>query len=187
MDFEVVIPSIKNTVRTTKSIPDGTPTHIISDGSINEARNSGVRRSESDIVVIMDDDIAFSEQSLYDIVDMVDKNSLVGMREETVGLIMGRVMAFHKQLWEETGGFDERLGSHNGDTDFAIKACKQGFKIKRFPQSVFDHEEHSRSVTALDWAWRLVYLSAKHPRWSPHLIDSIVLKPHLASVRFWEK
>lgn len=185
MEFEVVIPSIKEHVKTLDSIPQNITTHVIRDGTLNEARNAGVERADSDVVIIMDDDIAFEESKLYDIANRVTPTTLIGVAEEIVGLVLGRMMAFHKDLWESVGGFDERLRSHNGDTDFAIKAVKKGFHLERVPQYWFDHEEHPRSITPFDWAWRLAYLCLKHPRWSPHLIDSIILKPHMPKIRFW--
>jgi glycosyltransferase involved in cell wall biosynthesis len=184
-DFEIVIPSIKDDILTTDSIPEHIPVHIVSEGTINEARNMGVRQSDAETVVILDDDLSFDESTLYEIVDMSDENTLVGMAEETVGLILGRVMVFKKPLWRDIGGFDERLMSHNGDTDFAIMAKNSGYNIERFPQSWFYHEEHSRSVTTFDRAWRLGYLCLKHPKWAPHLIDSFVFKAHFPSIRFW--
>lgn len=187
MDFDIVIPSIKEDVRTLESIPDGIPTHVVREGSINEARNIGVKRARSDTIIIMDDDLAFSEETLYNILDKVNQDTLVGMAEETVGLILGRVMAFTKGLWKTIGGFDERLRSHNGDTDFAIKAKKSGFQIERFPQTWFDHKEHNRSVTPFDRIWRIAYLSIKHPRWSYRIIDSFILQPHLPWARFWSR
>ncbi|WP_434530816.1 glycosyltransferase family 2 protein [Haloarcula sp. NS06] len=160
MAYEVVIPSIKDEVMTLNSVPEQIPTHVVREGTLNEARNKGVKMCESDIVVILDDDISFSKSTLTDVVELVNKNTLVGMAESMIGLIMGRVMAFNKDLWRAVGGFDEILRSHNGDTDFAIRAVEQGFDLQRIPQSWFDHKEHPRSVTWFDWAWRLVYLSA---------------------------
>ncbi|MBX0296663.1 glycosyltransferase family 2 protein [Haloarcula nitratireducens] len=184
-EFEVVIPSIKENILTTDSIPENIPVHIIGEGTINEARNIGVSKSNAETIVILDDDLSFDKSTLYDIVDMVDENTLVGMAEDTVGLILGRSMVFKKSLWRDIGGFDERLMSHNGDTDFAIRSKKNNYEIKRFPQSWFYHEEHSRSVTTFDRAWRLAYLCIKHPNWAPHLIDSFLLKPHFPWIRMW--
>ena len=171
-DVAVVIPSIKDEIRTLESVPEDVPVTVERTGTLNQARNRGVRDVDADVVVIMDDDIAFSEDLFYSLVDHVDRNALLGVEDWEFGLVAGRVMAFHRELWEDAGGFDERLRSHNGDTDFSIRVHKAGYDIRTVPRSLFDHEEHERSITTWDRAWRLGYLCAKHPRYAPMLLSS---------------
>ena len=173
-DVAVVIPSIKDEIRTLESVPEDVSVIVERTGTLNEARNRGVRNTESDIVVIMDDDIAFSEELFNSLVDHVDPGTLLGVEDWEFGLVAGRVMAFHRDLWEDVGGFDERLRSHNGDTEFSIKVHKAGYDVRTVPRSLFDHEEHERSITTWDRAWRLGYLCTKHPRYAPMLLSSTV-------------
>lgn len=172
----VVIPTIKYRVRTVESIPEGVEFSVYGDqaGTLSEARNMGVRLADAETVVIMDDDIAFSEALFWDVVERVDGETLVGMRDWDFDLVAGRVMAFRKSLWEAVGGFDERLGSHMADSDFAIKAAKAGYSIEQIPQDAIDHEDHERTITTTDRAWRLAYLCAKHPTWAPRLVGAMV-------------
>ena len=170
-NIEVVIPSIKDEILTLESIPDSVPTHVMRDGTLNEARNEGVKRCDSDVVAIMDDDIAFTESLFDDLVGMVDDDSLVGLADPEFGFVLGRVMIFDKSLFEKVGGFDERLQSHNGDTDFALRAHRAGFEVVRVPENIVFHKEHERSITTFDRVWRLAYLCGKHPRYAPLLLS----------------
>lgn len=171
IDVEVVIPSIKDEILTLDSIPDSVPTHVVRDGTLNEARNQGVRQCDTDVVAIMDDDIAFTEALFRDLVDMAEENQLVGLADPEFGFVLGRVMIFHKSLFEAIGGFDERLRSHNGDTDFTLRAHRHGFEIVRVPENIVFHKEHERSITTFDRVWRLAYLCGKHPRYAPLLLS----------------
>lgn len=171
-EVSVVIPSIKEDVLTLESIPDGVSVSVEREGSLNEARNRGVRNADTDLVAILDDDIAFSEELFYALVNEVDRETFVGVADWEFGLIAGRVMIFHKDLWKEVGGFDERLRSHNGDTEFSLKVHDAGYDLIRVPRDLFYHEEHERSITPWDRAWRIAYLCGKHPKYAPHLLVS---------------
>lgn len=174
MNYEVsvVIPSIKNDVLTLESVPEDVSVSVEREGTLNEARNRGVRHADHDVIAILDDDIAFSEALFDDLVGMVDRRTVVGAADWEFGLLAGRVMLFHRDIWREVGGFDERLRSHNGDTDFSIKIHDAGYDLVRFPREIIRHEEHSRSITTRDRAWRLAYLCGKHPEYAPHLLAS---------------
>ena len=171
-DVSVVIPSIKDEILTLESIPEGIPVSVEREGSLNEARNRGVRNADTDIVAILDDDIAFSNDLFYALTNEVNEYTLVGVADWEFGLIAGRVMMFHKDLWRDIGGFDERLQSHNGDTDFSLKAHDAGHDLYRVPRNLFHHKNHDRSITKWDRAWRLAYLCGKHPKYAPHLLSN---------------
>lgn len=173
-DVSVVIPSIKDDVLTLESVPEDVPVSVEREGSLNEARNRGVRNADTDIVAILDDDIAFSEELFYALVDEVDEDVLLGVADWEFGLVAGRVMIFHKSLWRDVGGFDERLRSHNGDTDFSLRAHDARYTIETVPRDLFHHEDHERSITTWDRAWRLAYLCGKHMRYAPYLLSSTV-------------
>lgn len=176
-EVTVIIPTISEDVLTRRSIPDGVPVLITRGGTLNEARNAGVKRAETERVLILDDDVSFSESFFWETVDRIEDNRLIGMVDWNYGLTAGRIMGFTKKTWDEIGGFDERLRSHMGDTDFAIKAHKRGFDIVRIPQSKMDHEGPPGAIertTAFDHAWRGIYLAAKHPRYAPRLFAGMV-------------
>lgn len=171
---EVVIPTIKEDVLTLDSIPESIPTHVIRTGTLNQARNIGVGKCDSDIVVIMDDDIKFSSEFFEYLINISEPDKLIGLADREFGLILGRTMVFFKSLWERLGGFNEKLKSHNGDTDFAIRAHKQGYDVVRLPENIVFHKEHERSVTLYDRLWRILYLSIKYPRYAPLLCTGTI-------------
>lgn len=173
-NVSVVIPSIKDDILTLESVPDDVPVSVEREGSLNEARNRGVRNVDTNIIAILDDDIAFSEGLFNAMVDSVNENVLLGVDDWEFGLVAGRVMIFHKSLWEDVGRFDERLQSHNGDTDFSLRAFDAGYSVETVPRDLFYHEDHERSITTWDRAWRLAYLCGKHPRYAPYILSSTI-------------
>jgi len=173
-ELTVVIPTIKDEVRTLDSIPDHVPVLIEREGSLNEARNRGVRNAETEIVAIMDDDIAFPEETLENLAEQASPDTLIGIEDWDFDLIAGRVMVFYKDLWYDVGGFDERLGSHMGDTEFALKVTKNGYSVEQLPRELFDHKEHKRSITRWDRVWRTIYIAAKHPTASLRLLRGVL-------------
>lgn len=173
----VVIPTIEENdenILTLDSIPSQVPIQIEREGSLNEARNRGVSRLPTDLVIILDDDLRFPPELLDRIENRLDKETLIGMSDWDFGWIAGRLMAFHLDLWKDIGGFDERLGSHMGDTEFAISAWRKGYKLERLPREIIYHEPHSRSITPWDRLWRIAYLSFKHPVAAPKLAMGVV-------------
>lgn len=172
--MDIVIPSNKSTILTTESIPEHVPVHIERDGTLNEARNRGVRNADSDIVAILDDDIQFPPSLLKELEEQAAPEKLLGIADWNYGWVAGRVMVFYKETWENVGGFDETLQSHMGDTEFCLKFLRRGYKIERLPREVFYHEEHDRSITARDHAWRGLYLARKYPKKALHLFSGMV-------------
>lgn len=172
--YSVVIPTARDNVRTLSSIPDDIPVRIERDGSLNEARNIGVSNSGTPVVIILDDDLAFPAGLLDNLAARADPDTLLGIGDWDYGWIAGRCMVFYRSLWRELGGFDERLRSHMGDTDFAIRALRHGFDVEPMPREIFYHEPHERSITAWDHAWRGLYLALKHPIQAPRLAGGML-------------
>lgn len=173
-DVGVVIPSIKEEILTVESVPSEVPVYVEREGTLNEARNRGVSKIDGEIAVVMDDDISFPEETFWELIDRAEPRKLVGMADWNYGWVAGRVMVFHTETWAEVGGFDERLRSHMGDTEFSIKFAKRGWEIESVPQDWFDHREHDRSIGTWDHAWRGIYLAAKYPRYGPKLFTGMV-------------
>jgi hypothetical protein len=176
MNISVVIPTINDDVLTLDSIPDGVNVNVVREGTLNEARNLGVQRAEHNQVVVMDDDLKFDESFLHNLETMIQRDRLVGLEDWDLGLVAGRVMAFHRDTWDEIGGFDERLRSHMGDTDFSLHFEEDPDReIFILPRDIVYHEPHDRSVTTWNRAWRLGYLSVKWPKSAGRLVSSIAL------------
>lgn len=176
-ESEVVIPTLiddRDEILTLDSVPESIPVHIQREGSLNEARNRGVASVDDPTVVVMDDDIGFSEDVFKRLIDLVDRQTLVGLADADFGMLKGRVMAFHTDLWEDIGGYNEDLHSHAGDTDFCIRALQAGYQITRFPDNYVYHREHARSISAWDRLWRLGYLAGYYPRFAPLLFAGVL-------------
>lgn len=175
-DIGVVIPTTEPTdaVRTLDSIPAGVDETIEREGSLNEARNRGVRSLDTDYVAILDDDLSFPEQLITELASRADRDTLLGLADWDFGLIAGRMMVFHRDLWSDVGGFDEQLKSHMGDTEFALAAVRKDYELERLPREVIHHEPHDRSITTTDRVWRVGYLTAKYPTESSRIIGGML-------------
>lgn len=169
-DVSVVIPSIKTNVVTLQSIPQSVDTNVVREGTLNQARNIGVRQAEHDQILILDDDITFSEEFFWDLVGRVEKGTLVGHPDWDFNFVAGRVMAFHRDDWKRLGGFDERLASHMGDTEFSLKFVHGAEGVEHIDPDEVKHEPHERSVTTWDRVWRTLYIAAKYPTSAPDIL-----------------
>lgn len=176
----VVIPTTKPymEVETIDSIPDriieNHNVRLRKEKGIATARNLGVHRTFNDYIIQLDDDIRFSEDLFYEVLEKLDKNTVIGMEDWDFNLIVTRFIAFHRQAFKDVGGFDTLLGSHMEDTDFAIKLEKKGYNIEKIDQDRIEHIDHESRINTYNRAWRLLYLSLKHPKYAPKLIKGVL-------------
>lgn len=170
----IVIPTLEDSPLTLESLPENIPVRVEREGSLNEARNRGVREASTPFVLVMDGDLRFPPELLERFTVRLDEETLVGLADWDFGLIAGRVMGFHQNLWADVGGFSELLGSHMGDTDFALRAWRAGYDLEGVPRELLYHEPHSRSISMWDRVWRLAYLAASHPRDAPRLAKGVL-------------
>lgn len=177
-DVTVVIPTLKQSrsdIPTLESVPEGIPVNLQRESPISAARNRGVERAETEYVIELDDDVRFDRDLWNEVVATVDRDIVIGMEDWDYGLIVTRLIAFHRDAWAEVGGFDERLGSHMEDTDFAIKAKKHGYELVPIDQDRIEHVPHENRITTVDRVWRLGYLCLKHPRYAGRLARGTLL------------
>jgi GT2 family glycosyltransferase len=176
-DIGVVVPTVSDDVLTLDSIPSSVSHRVERTGTLNEARNRGVANTEREVVAILDDDITFSEATFWHLAQVAAEGYLVGMADWDFGLVAGRFMFFPKELWRDVGGFDERLRSHMGDTDFAIRAERAGWPIHDVPQVAVDHDGPPGAldrVSTFDRLWRVGYLTTKYPSELPRIATGMV-------------
>lgn len=176
-DVTVVIPTLKKSrseISTLGSVPEDVSVNIQRESPISAARNRGVERANTEYVVQLDDDVSFGRELWDEIIETVDRKTVIGMEDWDYGLVVTRVIAFHRDAWADVHGFDDRLGSHMEDTDFAIKLDAHGYDLRSIDQSRIDHFPHENRITTADRAWRLAYLCVKHPRYAPLLIRGTV-------------
>lgn len=173
VDITVVIPTLAEDeadIPTLESVPDGVPVNLQREAPISRARNRGVERADTDYVIQLDDDVRFSRDLWDEVVGRLDGDTVVGMADWDYGLIVTRFIAFPRAAWEAVGGFDDRLGSHMEDTDFAIELEKAGYDLDSIDQDRIEHVPHENRISTLDRAWRLAYLCVKHPTYARRLI-----------------
>jgi len=159
-----VIPTIKDSVRTTDSIPVGCPVMLEREGNENEARNRGVRKAETKYIALCDDDIQFTHEFLDKCVSLLDHGVIIGLEDYyPLRWLISRFMMFTKSDWQRIGDFDESV-RHGAETDFCIRAEKMGFKIVRLPRQSVQHFRHERPAYHENhWQW-LWYLWCRHPK-----------------------
>lgn len=159
-----VMPTIRDNVRTTDSIPAGCDVRLEREGNENEARNRGIRNARTPYIALCDDDIGFTHQFLDKCLSLADYGVITGLEDYyPLRWVISRFMVFTKSDWEKIGGFDESV-RHGAETDFCIRAEKLGFKIIRLPRQSVVHFEHERPAyhrNHVKWLW---YLWWRHPK-----------------------
>jgi GT2 family glycosyltransferase len=165
-NVSVVIPTARDHIHTTDTLPSGVEVIVRRDEGLNVARNAGVRAAENDWIVIADDDIDFPTETVVKAVERMDTMTLSGLADfPPLRWIIGRLMIFHRDLWETVGGFDEDR-HHGGDTDFAIRVEKAGGDVIQLDREAVPHydEETGEGMNELEHLEWIAYLVRRHPK-----------------------
>jgi GT2 family glycosyltransferase len=165
-DVTVVVPTVREEVVTTETVPAAAEVLIRRDDGLNVARNAGVEAANNDWVVIADDDIDFPTETVADTLGTMDRRTLAGLADfPPLRWVIGRLMIFHRDLWREVGGFDESR-HHGGDTDFAIRVERHGGRVLRLDRDAVPHydEETGQNMDTVGHLEWLLYLTRRHPR-----------------------
>lgn len=166
-DVTFVVPTNRDKVYTLDSIPEESEV-FVEDGTLtlNEARNSGVRKAKTSLVIVCDDDIVFSRNFIEWVLSQMSDKTLIGLKDYyPMKWCIGRFMCFWKEDWEMVGGFDESRTRYGGDdTDFCIRMKKIGVEIKRIPRDSVEHVYEEKDNPASSVADSLLYLLKKHPK-----------------------
>ena len=168
MPFEnvsVVVPTARDEIHTTDTIPPEAEVVVRRDDGLNVARNAGVEAASNDWIVIADDDIDFPTETVAQAIERMNDRTLAGLADfPPLRWIIGRLMIFHRNLWQTVGGFDETR-HHGGDTDFAIRVEKVGGTVVRLDREAVPHYDEDTGVGMsttehLEW---ILYLVRRHP------------------------
>ena len=158
-----VIATNRDNIRTLDSIPEGCDVKLEREGYENEARNRGIRNARTEYIALCDDDINFTCEFLDKCLALAGKGVIVGLEDYyPLRWVISRFMLFARSDWQELGGFDESV-RHGAETDFCIRAEKQGFKVIRLPRHSVVHFEHERPAYHKAHARWLWYLWRRHP------------------------
>jgi glycosyltransferase involved in cell wall biosynthesis len=194
LDVSVVVPSAREEVLTTDSVPpEVEDVQVRRDEGLNRARNAGVENAAHDLVVILDDDLVFSEDWFRGLVGRVRDNPDAVFTARGTGILpklswppgfepgMGRVMAFHRHVWQDAS-FPEPC-SHGGDTDFFMSAYENGYTVTGIDHE-WDHldDEEDRYTVSdnLEWLW---FLTRRHAGLVVPRLPSLVLTKVTGVVR----
>jgi len=165
-DISFIIPTNRDKIYTLESIPPECPIYIEREGNDYQARNKGIKKAKTDIVIVCDDDIKFSKGFLEFVLSKMEENTLVGLEDYyPMRWCITRFMCFWKKDWERVGGFDESRKGYGGpDTDFCIRMEKAGVKIIRLPRDSVEHVYPEKKRPAIKELSVLLYLLRRHPR-----------------------
>ena len=164
-DVSIVIPTAREEIITTETVPSEPEVVVRRDEGLNVARNAGVEAADNDWIVIADDDIEFPTDTVARMIPQMDRRTLAGLADfEPLEWVIGRLMIFHRDLWRLVGGFDESR-PHGGDTDFAIRVEKVGGSVVRLDREAVPHYDEDTgdgmsSAEHLEW---IAYLTRRHP------------------------
>lgn len=174
MNVSVVVPSARESVLTLDSVPEEVDVEVRRDEGLNRARNAGVEAAAHDVVVVLDDDLAFEAAWFRAFVERVAANPETVFAARGTGILpevgwpsgfepgLGRVMGFHREAWRAAGGFPESR-SHGGDTDFLMSAHEAGYEVRAVDHE-WDHRDDEEDVyTLLDNVEWLLFLLRRHP------------------------
>jgi len=166
MNVTFVIPTNREKIYTLDSIPADCPGYIEREGNDYQARNIGIQKAKTDIVIVCDDDTRFSKDFLDLVLSKMEKNTLIGLKDYyPMRWCITRFMCFWKKDWERVGGFDEKREKYGGpDTDFCIRMGKAGVKIIRLPRDGVEHIYPEKKRPAMKELGSLFYLIRRHPR-----------------------
>ncbi|MDY6965241.1 MAG: glycosyltransferase [Halobacteriota archaeon] len=165
-DVSFIIPTNREKVYTLESTPDECPVFVEREGSLDQARNRGIRKAKTNIVIVCDDDIRFDKDFLNMVLSMMDENTLVGLEDYyAMKWCIGRFMCFYKSDCERAGMFDEKRMKYGGDdTDFCIRMEKVGVRIIRLSIDSVEHMYQEKDRPATKEFESLFYLFRRHPR-----------------------
>jgi len=76
-----------------------------------------------------------------------------------------RIMALHKETFNDIGGFDENIRYNGEDLDFYWRALDKGYIISTIPKCLVFHEPHNKSNFA-KYHFESAYTRIKHGRMS---------------------
>ena len=134
-------------------------------GGCSSARNYGIKRSTGQYIICLDSDDTIDPDYVRKLVGKSDiacsgltefgEGDASWMPDETKLTLEDFLKnnqifcssMFRKEVWEKTGGYDEKITSAYEDWDLWIRAVALGFKIAIVPEYLFNYRKHPESMT----------------------------------------
>jgi len=163
MSCSLLIITLKENILTLES-PHSQASEVLTSKipGVSVARNKLAERAKEDVLVFMDDDIK-PDPIVWEFIANVEPREILmveGYRHPIT-----RIMALHKETFNDIGGFDENIRYNGEDLDFYWRALDKGYIISTIPKCLVFHEPHNKSNFA-KYHFESAYTRIKHGRMS---------------------
>lgn len=160
-DITFVVPTNKDCVVTLESIPSECCTIVREDATQGRARNEGVKESKTEWIAFADDDIRFTPVFLDFVLQLADKESIVGLQGYAPSpWLISRFMFFHRSAFKTIGPLREVR--HGEETEWLIRAREAGYKLRGLPRESVYHYPHVKTMNKNEFR-NLAWLIWLHP------------------------
>jgi len=143
----------------------------------SRTKNRGAKRAKGEILIFMDDDIAFDKDFFYKFIQAIEPKTLVGLSyKPTLNWIIARVIGIKRDDFWYLGGFFDPMSYMCEDIELAIRAQYFGFKLNKFPVE---------SVVHLDTpTYKRLFVRNLHNNWNGIFVS---LRYHNVPICNWFK
>lgn len=175
INISAVICSNRSIIHTISSIPSEMEIIIEKNAKpLGKARNIGISRTTRDWILLMDDDISFTNAFLNFLLELGKEKRIIGLSGYYPSFLpIGRLLFFSKKTWKDIGYFDER--AHGDETDWSIRGIEKGYQIVCLPRESVYHYPHTKIKPKSEFG-NLFYLLRKHPKFPFYVLKLIVTK-----------
>lgn len=154
------------TERALEALPQGVEAFRQANAGPAGARNAGIERSRTPLLLMLDADDRLPPDALDNLRAPLDADPKLGYGYGVMRMfgdlsgelrfpdydpyrllyrpIVGWIGMVRRRAWENAGGFDASLGGFE-DWDFCLSALQRGWRGRRVPQVVLEYRKHSRS------------------------------------------
>lgn len=127
---------------------------------ISKARNELSRRATQDRFIFADDDIIIKREGWEFIQALpVDMVAMLEGRNHPIS----RLMVVPRSIFNQMGGFDERIKHNAEDLDFYWSCLENGVGVQVIPGGFVDHKAHKERDRLLNY-FESAYVRVKHKK-----------------------
>ncbi len=81
---------------------------------------------------------------------------------ESVSWVSGGALCCRRQVWNDTGGFDEKFFLYYEDVDLCLRAAQVGWDVWHVPAAVVSHQSGASFAGNLNYQKRIYYASQRY-------------------------
>jgi GT2 family glycosyltransferase len=86
----------------------------------------------------------------------------VSYEAEPVAWVSGAALSCRRQVWSDTGGFDEKFFLYYEDVDLCLRAAQQGWEIWHVPAAVVIHQSGASFAGNRNYQKRIYYANQRY-------------------------